>query len=182
MKNKNDNAKIKKLDPENPDTDRDGIIDGIEIFVFYTRSLAYALDPDNLSRNFDGESPAIQQILEHRHPLFPDSEQIKYDFEVTQNTKVEDQDCYLFQQSTLPLYRTMPVSIGATLPGLEHVENENIVLLYYLQTPQSAPNGDAVLKYSLQKLKNDEATQRRLENSAALRVKDDVFLEYQPKK
>ena len=63
-------------DPEVFDTDRDGVIDGIETFVYFssentggaTRYTA-ALDPTNLSDNIDGEESVLAQIRKHKKPV-----------------------------------------------------------------------------------------------------------------
>ncbi len=167
----------KQGDAKNPDTDRDGLIDGIETFVYMTRTMAFAMDAFNLQENFDGEEPARRQIGEHRNPLVRDANQPAYD--VTLSPVVgKDLDCYKYKQSVLPLYDTLPVAAGKTLPGLEHNAQENMVLVYYLQSRQSDPKGDGILRYSVQRLKNDEATRRRVGSSLALSFDDKSFKSY----
>lgn len=162
----------------NPDTDRDGILDGIETFVYFTRTLAFAMDPSNLSRSmFDGEEEAGLQISQHRSPVIRDPHQIAYD---TTLEPVYDsgRDCYKFSQNILPLYETLEVKPENTLPYLAHGPDENIVYLYYLQTPQSDPTGDGILRYSFQNLKRDPKNSIFLGERAGLKVDDAVFKSY----
>ncbi len=87
-------------------------------------------------------------------------------------------DCYEFRQSVLPLYPTLEVNAGDTLEGLEHKAYENAIYVHYIQTPQSDPNGDGILRYSVQKLMNDDVTRRRIGANEALRFDDTKFKSY----
>lgn len=168
----------RNADSKNPDTDRDGILDGIETFVYFTRSLGYALDSFNLLRsNIDGEEQAGLQIAQHRNPLIRDSNETAYDT-VLEKTEDLTHDCYRFSQEILPLYPTLKVAEGDTLPGLEHDSGTNMILIYYIQTPQSDPQGDGVLKYSIQGLELDPLKIKVLASGAGLKVRDDVFKQY----
>lgn len=168
-------------DPKNPDTDRDGIIDGIETFVFFTRTRAYAMDPNNLSSvQYDFEEQAGEQIYQHRNPLVRDADQVAYDSEywpIVGNSWTDTRTCYGFKMNTLPLYNTLEVIPENTLPGLAHKARENIVLVYYLQTYQNSPNGDAIYMHSFQNVKkNDLLT----DSIAGIKVDDEVFSPYVP--
>ncbi len=171
---------ILRGDPRAFDTDRDGIIDGIETFVYFgsqntgkaTRYTA-ALDPENLEDNPDGEESVLVQIKQHRNPWFPDSGlNAAYDTTVKPYQTTYN-DCYEFSQSSLPLYETLEVVEGNTLPGLEHGAGENSVMVYYIQVLQSKPGRQGILKHSVQKL---------IEGSEdfGLKVRDGVFSEYIP--
>lgn len=168
----------KNGDPKSPDTDRDGVIDGLETFVYFTRSLAFAMDSFNLLRsNIDGEQQAGLQIAEHRNPLIEDLDALAYDTKLDK-TGDSTRDCYNFSQGVLPLYPTVEVSKGETLPGLEHAAGENSVLVYFIQTPQNDPQGDGVYMYSVQKLLHDPARSAVLSTDAGLKVEDGVFTQY----
>lgn len=139
-------------DKKNPDTDLDGVLDGIETFVYFPRTMAFAMDSTNLMRNnLDGEEPAGQQIFEHRNPLVRDAGQKAYDVTLTPIPQ-GNLDCYAFDQSTLPVYPTLEVPTANTLPWLGHKAGGNRTMIYYIQTPQSDPNGPGVYKYSVQDL------------------------------
>lgn len=156
---------------KNPDTDLDGVLDGIETFVYFTRSMAFAMDSLNLMRNnFDGEEPAGQQIFEHRNPLVRDAGKLAYDVTLTPEPQ-GNLDCYIFNQNTLPLYPTLEVPTSKTLPWLGHSAGANRVMLYYIQTPQSDPNGPGVYKYSVQSLLFGAPVK-------GLKVEDSVFETY----
>ncbi|MBX7231031.1 MAG: VWA domain-containing protein [Bdellovibrionales bacterium] len=164
----------KSSNPLNPDTDGDGIIDGIEAFVYMTNGMAVVIDPFNLQSNLDGEEPARRQIEQHRSPLIRDPNQTAYD---TTLTPIIGQplDCYDYRQTILPLYNTRKVPFGSTLAGLEHEAYENVVSVHYIQTHQSDPNGNGLFRYSLQKLINDEPTRLRIGSNLALQFKDTSF-------
>mgnify|MGYP003393479381 CR=1 FL=1 len=166
--------------PRNPDTDNDGFLDGIETFVFFTRTLAFALDPFNISKNvLDGESEdAGTQIAQHRNPLLRDESALRYDTDFRfLEFNEQGQSCYSFKQTQLTMYPTEDIEEENTLRNLGHKKNENIVYVHFLQTPQSDPNGTAVLMHSFQKLnyavgKTNEAN--------SLQITDSVFSEYSP--
>ena len=167
-------------DPSSFDTDKDGILDGIETFVYFpsqntgiaTRYTA-ALDPENMDDSPDGEESVLVQIKQHRNPWFPDSGlNTAYDTTITPYQSATN-DCYNFTQSSLPLYETLDVSEGNTLPGLEHGAGENSVMVYYIQVLQSEPGNQGILKHSVQKIISSSA-------NPSLKVKDGVFNEYVP--
>lgn len=166
-------------DIENPDTDRDGIIDGIETFVYFTRTRAFAMNPNNLSSvQYDFEEQAGEQIYQHRNPLVRDPDQPAYDADYWPDSKNDSRTCYGFKMNTLPLQETLEVKEEDTLAGLGHKSNENVVLVYYLQTYQDSPNGDAVYRYSFQRLEKDNL---KTDTQAGLKVKDSLFQTYLPK-
>ncbi len=171
---------ILRGDPAAFDTDRDGIVDGIETFVYFgsqntgraTRYTA-ALDPENLEDNPDGEESVLVQIKQHRNPWLEDSGlNTAYDTTIKPYQTTHN-DCYEFSQSSLPLYKTLEVKEGNTLPGLEHGAGENSVMVYYIQVLQSEPGKQGILKHSVQKLTEDS-------EDSGLKVKDGVFSEYIP--
>ena len=162
----------------NPDTDFDGIIDGVETFVFFTRSRSFAMDDRNLSSvQYDFEEQAGQQIYQHRNPLIKDPDAQAYDAEYSPILEDETKTCYDFTMSTLPLKQTIEVKAGDTLPGLEHKAGENIVLLYYMQSYQNDPNGIFTYSYSFQKLMKNNL---RTTSETGLKVDDSVFTVYIP--
>ena len=177
---RNVDGDILRGDPRSFDTDKDGVIDGIETFAYFasqntgeaTRYTA-ALDPENLESSPDGEESVLVQIKQHRTPWFKDTGiNTPYDTTITPYQSATN-DCYHFTQSSLPLYQTLEVSQGNTLPGLEHGAGENSVMVYYIQVLQSEPGEQGVFKYSFQKL-------NRSSESPGLRVNDGAFGEYTP--
>ncbi len=161
-------------DPLNPDTDLDGYLDGIEIYTFKDKGSAN--DDQNVSLSFDfEEEDAGTQISEHRNPLIYDPQAVRYDMRVFPTGIEGGKSCYSFSQTVLELFTTLEVRAEDTLPGLEHAAGENVVYLYYIQTPQSDKNGPGVLKYSFQKLMADN---RKEDEVFGLKVRDDVFSSY----
>ncbi|MCC7404149.1 MAG: VWA domain-containing protein [Bdellovibrionales bacterium] len=181
IKNDNARADIGKVgNPKLFDTDRDGIIDGIETFVYFPRLLAFAMDDENLNGNFDGEEPAGFQIAQHRSPLRVDAQDgLSYDGKLEPVTSAFPA-CYNYSQRRLPLYPTLPVAEGKTLPGLEHGAQENVVLIYYIQKLQKRPREDGVLKYSYQLLRNDPVRMDHNQYAGLLDITDKVFKTYIP--
>lgn len=165
--------------PRQFDTDRDGILDGIETFVFFPRTLAFAMDDTNLTESFDGEEPAEHQISQHRNPLVVDRGGLSYDSNIAP-LPGQQLDCYSHNQRQLPLYSTLAVRAGDTLPGLEHNAEENAVLVYYIQKPQKAPRDDGVLKYSVQFIKNDPNMGGYNWSAGLLKIEDKLFQTYVP--
>ena len=164
-------------DPKIFDTDKDGIIDGIETFVYFpsintggATRYTVALDSTNLEKNIDGEGSVLTQIKQHKNPWFNDPYVKTYDTTINP-TESSSGDCYEFRQSSLPLYETLPVKEGNTLPGLEHAAGENSVMIYYIQVLQQQPNDYGVLKRSIQKIKWGQL-------SLGLKVDGETFLEY----
>ena len=176
--NSNTDSIFKTGDPKIFDTDRDGIIDGIETYVYFAsqstgRATRYtaALDKENLKDHPDGEESVLVQIQEHRNPWFHDPEAEAYDTHLSKlNSKKE---CYLFSQSVLPVYETLEVKRGNTLPGLEHPAGGNSVMVYYIQMLQSEPGSVGILKHSVQKIDWGPL-------SPGLQVKEGIFDEYIP--
>ncbi len=167
-------------DARDPDTDRDGYIDGIETFVYFMRTMAMAMDPFNVKESLhDGEQDdAGSQMSQHRNPLIIDPTAIRYDTLVTPvGINAQGQTCYSFSQSVLPLYEVQGVPAQNTLPQLAHGPGENVVLVYYLETPQSEPLGAGVYRYSYQVIRHQG---RDSVNGGAgeLRVDDQVFTDY----
>ena len=169
----------KVSDAKQYDSDRDGVLDGIETFVFFPRTMAYALDNTNLLESFDGEETAEYQIAQHRNPLVVDAGRLSYDSDISPILG-QSADCYAHNQEQLPLYPTLAVKAGNTLPGLEHAAQENPVLVYYIQKPQRSPREDGVLRYSVQKLKNDPNLRDYNRYAGLLKIADKVFTTYVP--
>ena len=166
-------------DPKVFDTDKDGVLDGIETFVYFSSQFSggatrytAALDPENLDDNLDGEGSVLAQIRQHRNPWFSDPDQPSYDTLLSPIIH-PSWDCYSFEQNVLPLYDTLEVKAGSTLPGLEHAAGENSVMAYYIQVPQARPKSVGVLKRSIQKIYN-------LPLSPGLHIKTDLFIRYSP--
>ena len=165
------------------DTDRDGLLDGIETFVYFAskntgRTTRYtaALDNSNIRDDIDGEGSVLTQIKEHRNPWFPDDPDTVVAYDTLLNPlNTPTLDCYTFQQDNLPVYKTLEVKAGNTLPGLEHAAGENSIMVYYIQVLEPEPDSVGVLKHSVQKVKWGST-------STGLQVKEGTFNTYEPPK
>jgi hypothetical protein len=162
-------------DPKNPDTDLDGVIDGIEVFALRDRSSA--LDGSNMDDVLDGEAEDVKtQIREHRNPRLRDTETFRYDTLVTALAEKPDgRSCYDFHQMKLLLYPTLAVQAADALNLQSHTEGENVVMVYFLQTPQSDPKGVANLMFMLQRLFNSKSNVESGGYGSGLTVRRDTF-------
>ncbi len=166
MQNTDAMRTLNRMDADylNPDTDRDGIIDGIEYLTL--RDKSSPIDQLNLFRHYDTDvDDAYLQISSHRNPAFPDS---GLKAENTYDTKWEyvglndlGQRCYSFSQKYLKTYNTLAVNSSKTLPYLGHAADENVILIYYIQTPENDPIAKSYYKYSFQKLSGNAAEASR---------------------
>lgn len=140
-------------DPKNPDTDGDGFLDGIEVFA--TSRYATALDNrDLVGVSYDGEpEDAATQIREHRHPMMRDPAAFRYDTTLTPRPmNSEGQTCYAFAQSRLQVFPTLAAAESRNLRGLGHAANQNLILSYFIQTPQSDPRAVGTVMSNIQRL------------------------------
>lgn len=142
------------------DSDGDGLLDGLE-FIFF-RNAGGKSTPMNFNNIFDRSNGYQMDYLfnNHMNPLNPASTNgygIQF-FRVEPNGT--GQNCYSYHQNELPLYFTKPVSAfqASGSVDLAHVENENVVLIYYIQTPEYSPNSRGFLRFSFQKLVKDKNT------------------------
>lgn len=139
-------------DPKNYDSDGDGFLDYVELI--FGRSQSAALD-FNSSVHLMTEGYRFDDILtQHRHPMRPSqSEPYELTFHFT-HVNEKGQNCYTYNQKALALYKTKALS-AADAPGapqLAHGENENVILVYYIQTPERDPSGPGVLSYAYLKI------------------------------
>lgn len=164
-------------DPKNPDTDLDGFLDGIELMVF--KDKGSPMNDQNVLDSYDGEDDnAGTQIEQHRNPFLYDPDAVAYDTNILPIGIEEGSYCYSFQQNILELFNTLEVKAEDTLPGLAHEAGENVVYVYYIQTPQSDPSGPGMLKYDIQKIKYDPNANKNLGPGNGLQIRSDVFKSY----
>ena len=161
-------------DPRNPDTDGDGFLDGIEVFA--TGRYATPLDNrDLVGVSYDGEpEDAATQIREHRHPMMRDPGAYRYDTTLTPRPMNElGQTCYAFSQSQLQVFSTLAAPETKNLKGLGHAAERNLVLSYFIQTPQSDPRSRGTLMTNIQQL-----VYSRERSSQALNLETSQFKAY----
>ena len=143
-------------DPKNFDSDGDGFTDWME-FVF-ERSAAAAMNYNSISRAIDGFR-MDEIMLKHLNPANPRGS-IAYDGKLLRLPVNEtSQNCYQYTQTVLPVYPSHKITaenVSGYAP-LAHEADENVVLIYYIQTPQSDPNGPGQMLYQFKKLKVGQA-------------------------
>lgn len=180
MQNLNPSGTIKKVaDKNDPDTDNDGVLDGIEALVFRHTRGAPLNDRDVLQDIF-GLGNAYKRIFKHLNPLYPNPGAPEYDTEISiSHYSDSGQTCYTFKQNTLPLYRTLAVSSSGSAPyERSHGVNQNRILTYFIQTKSTDPNGKGVYMYSFQDLHADKVYNATLGMAAGLVIQDGVFHSY----
>jgi hypothetical protein len=142
-------------DPKNFDSDGDGFTDWME-FVF-ERSAAAAMNYNSITREVDGFR-MDEIMMKHLNPNNPRAS-IAYDGKFLRS-QVNDasQNCYSYSQETLPVYASHDIKVDKVsgYANLAHAADENVVLIYYIQTPQSDPNGPGQMLYMFKKLKVGE--------------------------
>ncbi len=157
-----------------PDTDNDGIIDGIDAVVF-RKHFGWALD-NRVDKDWDGEGiSAFKQVQEHRNPLEDDRDAERYDVVIEPVGIENGRSCYSYKQSNLPLYDVLDVKNEDVHPMLRRKSGENVILVYFMQTKFKDPNGKGMYMHSFQRLKVDQNYNGALGTAAGLQVRDSKF-------
>jgi hypothetical protein len=142
-------------DPKNPDSDGDGFLDFHEFIFALGRMTSEAMDNKSLTA-YPKPGVAInmeQVLLQHRNPRAP-SNGVAYDgsFEFT-HVNDQGQNCYRYDQKTLPLYNTKALLMEKTggRTQLAHLAGENAIMIYFVQTSEKDQNGPGELRTLIQK-------------------------------
>lgn len=142
-------------DPLNFDSDGDGFLDGFEFAM--TRNKSSANDRNNVGLSFLGLR--LDTIfLQHRNWRNPFSSPA-YDGEMRfSRTNSNGQNCYFYKQTILPLYRSAGVAANQVSgnSALAHAPGENVIMVYFIQSPERDPNGPGELRYSFQRVSATE--------------------------
>lgn len=138
-------------DPFNFDSDGDGYLDWFEFAM--TRNKSSPLDHNNVNQLFLGLrlDTIFQQHRNWRNPLSSPAYDGEFKFA---RVNSNGQNCYTYKQNVLPLYRTA-TALNSQVSGigdLVHSTNENVVMVYFIQTPEKDPNGPGELRYSFQRV------------------------------
>lgn len=136
----------------NYDSDGDGIIDSLEFFFF--KEKGGSLDYDSINNELFGTS-YYDLFKNHVSKIYPEKSS-PYNIDIRQiERNLKGENCYTFGQQTLPMYNVKTATLDGTENlDLVHNDNENVVLVYYIMTPENDPDGKGVLRYSYQKIKN----------------------------
>jgi hypothetical protein len=167
----------KVANPLDPDTDNDGLIDGIEVVLFRSH-LGWALD-DRVDKDWDYEGiSAFRQAQMHKNPLEEDPDSKIYDTRITKQEATQNgRSCFDFAQSLMPLYYdTQDVLEVEVSPMLVRESQQNSVLVYFIQNKFKDPTGKGIYMWNVQNLQADpEAKGSSIEG---LVVRDDLFNMY----
>ena len=167
-----------KANPLDPDTDNDGIIDGLDTFAF-RKHFGWALD-NRVDKDWDGEgTSAFRQVQQHRNPLEEDRTSKGYDVTLNPIGIENGRSCFSYSQSSLPLYDVLDVKDSDVHPKARRGSNYNTVMVYFIQTKFKDPNGKGMYMHSFQNLKVDSNFNGAVGTAAGLQVKDSVFSLYE---
>ncbi|MFN7454800.1 MAG: vWA domain-containing protein [Pseudobdellovibrionaceae bacterium] len=151
----------READPYYFDSDGDGFLDMMEYLFFRNKSTAM-----NFNNIFD-RSNGLQHdylLLNHLNPVNPNSE-VGYGIEfIRVESNSQGQNCYTYRQDNLPLYNTLDLSPfqASGSVDLSHSQNENVILIYYIQVLENNPNSKGILRYSYQKMMKDQGGAKNL--------------------
>lgn len=167
-----------QANPKDPDTDNDGIIDGLDAVAF-RKHFGWALD-NRVDKDWDGEGiSAFRQVQQHRNPLEEDSSSKSYDVRINPIGIDNGRSCFTYNQSSLPLYKLLPVNDADVHPKARRASNQNVVMVYYVQTKFKDPNGKGIFMSSFQNIYADSTYNGALGTAAGLQVNDSVFSPYE---
>lgn len=144
-------SSLVQLDINNPDSDKDGILDGIEVLVYLSTNKLAARDPYNLDETSDGLTE-YQKIVKHISPLVPMEDQILYDTSLL-HEKGENGTCHFLKQEKLPLYSTLPVDKNDTLSQISQNQGDNTLLVYTIK--RSKNNKPSIYQFMYRSIQNN---------------------------
>jgi hypothetical protein len=166
-----------RSDAKDPDTDGDGIIDGLDLQTFRS-SWGFVLN-NQVDKDWDREGiSAFRQVQLHRNPLKPDQGSPEYDTQIRLREVRDGKSCYDFSQTQLQTYELLPVKDEDVHPLLRRSSDENKVLIYFVQTPFRDPSGKGIYMHSFQSVKTLDAS-GTLSGAAGLRIRNESFSPYE---
>lgn len=168
-----------RADPENPDTDLDGLLDGIEAFNFRSTKSA-AIDSLNIYKSYDGElENAREQIMQARNPEFYDPNADKAEVVFAQTgINEKGQQCFELIKNEILGFATSEPVVNVTQPYMNHKANENVYMIYYIQTPQNNPQAEGVMSYSFKTIKTEENSELGKQENNYIDLDTTVFDNY----
>ncbi len=163
-------------DALNFDSDGDGYLDWFEFIM--TRNKSAAMDRSNVNQLFLGQrlDTIFNKHLNWRNPLGSVAYDGAFQF---RRVNEKGQNCYSYNQTVLPLYATKAVTAAKVSgnPSMVHGENENVVMISFIQAPERDPNGAGELRYTFQKISaesNHIKLNLRVEEYQSYRVGNDA--------
>ena len=124
------------LSVNNPDSDGDRILDGIEVLVYWANDPLAARNPYNLDKSSEGLSD-YERIVQHISPFAPVEEQTAYKTSLVP-VKGDQGSCYSLKQTKLPVYSTLFVNKDDSLSQISQDPGENTLLIYTLRQRQNS--------------------------------------------
>ena len=148
----------KHASKSNFDSDGDGILDSLEFFFF--KEKAAAMDYNSVDRKLYGTT-YYDLFKNHQSKVAPGSS-APYNIDVKEVARNDrGQNCYVFSQETLPMYKVGTEVFSQTNNlDLVHSSDENVILVYYIMTPENDPEGKGVMRYSYQKIKTSQGAKQ----------------------
>lgn len=148
-------------DPTNPDSDGDSYLDFHEFYNFRLESgFSAAVNFTNIF-DFYADGISGETILrQHRNIKRPLVQNYNPTFTFSHINDETGEVCYSFHQDTLPVHRNTAMTDKSKLSGndlLIHSQDENILMFYFMATPEQDPNGRGYLFHSYKKIKFDSA-------------------------
>lgn len=138
-------------DPYNFDSDGDGYLDFFEFVM--TRNKSAAMDRNNVNQLYLGQrlDTIYNKHLNWRNPFASVAYDGAFQF---RRVNEKGQNCYSYNQSVLPLYKTRAVAASQVSgnSNFVHAADENVVMISFIQVPERDPNGAGELRYTFQKI------------------------------
>ncbi len=128
------------LQVDNPDSDEDGVIDGVETLLFLRTQFLAARDPHNISNS---EVNIKEQVaLTHPH-----NDQLQYETELIA-LKGDQSSCYALKQEIMPVYSENDDYESAG-------SYENLILVYFLREQQNS--NKRIYQFKYEKVQSEES-------------------------
>lgn len=145
-------------DEKNPDSDGDGFLDFHEFVFALGRQTAEVLSFASPLKVLTGGYSMEQVLQEHRNPRQPalaEPYDGKFDFS---HVNPDGQNCYTYEQQELPLVDTKELLEGNAggRTKLAHREDENVIMIYFIQTSEAYTDGPGELRFLLKKIKKTD--------------------------
>ena len=141
-------ANLETLQVNNPDSDGDGVIDGMEALLFLKTDLLAARNPNNLPEYSNDMANVKAQL----YSIQPQNEQFQHKTELVP-IPGESSSCYALRQNEMPLYF---VNKNDTFRQMDSAE-ENTILVYFLKEQEDSNRRVYQFKYEKMQIKDSSS-------------------------
>lgn len=150
---------IVRLNENNPDSDGDSVIDGLEVLIYLSRNPRAPMDPNNLKRTGSDGKSDLQKITKHISPFKQAVASKNSNMNRGYDTIIRPihgggSSCYIIRQSILPLFDTLDYRESDLQIPVQHKGRENVVLVYSLNKREGGK--ERVFEYSYKKMEYNE--------------------------